>query len=104
MIEHSDHINRYIIGNSNRVKPFPTANMERLDDENYIVRPLTLEEIKLYVRKTKEKAPRSTKINKQILEKCTNKTLEQLTNIFSACLSAGYFPNVFKNAIIKFIP
>ncbi len=38
------------------------------------------------------------------MEKCTNKTLEQLKNLFNACLSAGYFPNVFKEAIIKFIP
>ncbi len=31
-------------------------------------------------------------------------TLEQLKNILNACLSAGYFPNYFKEAIIKFIP
>ncbi len=52
----------------------------------------------------KEKTPGSTKINKEILEKCTEKTLEQLKNIFDACLSAGYFPNVFKEATVKFIP
>ncbi len=56
------------------------------------------------VRRTKKKTPGSTKINKQILEKCTDKTLEQLKNIYNACLSAGYFPNGFKEAIIKFIP
>lgn len=38
------------------------------------------------------------------MQNCTHKTLVQLTNIFNACLSAGYFPNVFKEAIIKFIP
>ncbi len=57
----------------------------------------------MYIRRTKKKAPGFTKINKIILEKCTDKTLEP-KNIFNACLSAGYFSNVFKEAIIKFIP
>ncbi len=39
-----------------------------------------------------------------MLEKCTDKILEQLTNIFNACFSAGYFPLSFKKALIKFIP
>ncbi len=43
-------------------------------------------------------------INIQILQNCTNKTLEQLKNIFNACLSTRYFPDIFKEAIIKFIP
>ncbi len=30
--------------------------------------------------------------------------MEQLKNILNACLSAGYFPNCFKEAIIRFIP
>ncbi len=47
----------------------------------------------MYIRKTKKKAPASTKINKLILKNCTDKTLEQLKN---ACLSVGYFLNGFK--------
>ncbi len=30
--------------------------------------------------------------------------MEQLTNLYNACYSAGYFPQVFKKATIKFIP
>ncbi len=52
----------------------------------------------------KKKTPGSIKINKEILSKCTDKALKQLINIFNACLSTGYFPNIFKHAIIKFIP
>ncbi len=53
---------------------------------------------------SKNKAPGFSKINKLILENITDKALPQLKYIFSACYSAGYFPNIFKTAIIKFIP
>ncbi len=52
--------------------------MTRLNTESYHTREITLEEIKTYIRRSKKKAPGSTKINKQILEKSTDKTLEQL--------------------------
>ena len=73
--------------------------MDRLNTEQYHTREIT------YIRRSKKKAPGFTKINKQILEKCTDKSLEQLKNIFNACWSAGFFfPNTYKEAIIKFIP
>ncbi len=49
--QHSEHINRYITVNSNRVKSFPTANIERLDNENNLTREITLE-VKMYIRRT----------------------------------------------------
>ncbi len=76
--QHSDHIDRYINVNINRINSFPTADMNRLNMESYHNREITLEEIKAYIRTSKKKAPGSTKINKQILEKFTDKTLEQL--------------------------
>ncbi len=102
--QHSDHINRYITVNNNRVNTFPTVDLSRINTEDYHTREITIEEIKTYIQRSKRKAPGSTKINNQILQKCTHKTLAQLKNIFNACLSIGYFPNIFKEAIIKFIP
>lgn len=78
--------------------------MDRIHTDNYHTRAITLEEIKTLIKRTKRKTPGSTKISKVILEKCTEKTLNQLKNIFNACYSAGYFPKCFKEAIIKFIP
>ena len=101
---HSDHIDRYINIYNNRIKPYPTASNNRLNSDNNHTREITLEEIKMFIRLTKKKTPGTTKINKTILENCTEKTLEQLKNIFNACYSAGYFPNCFKEAVIKFIP
>ncbi len=104
--QHSDHVNGYINVNNNRVNIFPTVDLNRLNTEDYNTREITLEEIKTCIRRSKKKAPGSTKINIQILQNCTHKTLERLKkkNIFNACLSIGYFPNVFKEAVIKFIP
>ncbi len=101
---HSDHIDRYINIFNNRTKPFPTANTNRLNVDTNYTKEITLEEIKMFIRRSKKKTPGSTKINKTILENSTSKTLEQLKNIFNACYSAGYFPNCFKEARIKFIP
>ncbi len=77
--DHSaEHIERYINVNNNRVKAYPTANSNRVNTEIYCIREITLEEIKTLIRRSKKKAPGSTKIKKLILEKCTDNALEQL--------------------------
>ncbi len=61
-------------------------------------------EIRSFIRRFKNKAPGSSKINKVILENIPDKALDHLKHIFNTCYSAGYFPQIFKSAIIKFIP
>ncbi len=99
--QHSNHINAYINVNINRVKFFQTVDTSRLNIQNYHTREITTEEIRGCIRKFENKAPGTSKINKQILEKYTDKAIEQLKNIFNACYSTGYFPHLFKNAMIK---
>ncbi len=98
--DHYEHIERYIKVNNIRVKAYPTTNFNRLNAEIYCTGEITLEEIKTLIRRSKKKAPGLTKINKLILEKCT----DNLKNIFNACFLARFFPNSFKVAIIKFVP
>ncbi len=76
--------------------------LNRLNTEDCHTREITLGKIKTYIRRSKKKVPGSN-LNFQ-LKKGTYKTLEQLKNIFSACLSIGYFPSVSKEARVKFIP
>lgn len=101
---HSDHVDAYININQERVSAFPTSDLRRLNNENYHIREIDKEEIKSYISRFKNKAPGSSKINKIILEHLTDKAIDQLKNIFNACFSAGFFPQTFKAAIIKFIP
>lgn len=98
--DHSEHIDRYINANNNRVQSFPTANMNELNTD-FNTREITVEEIKGFIRRSKKKTPGSTKINKEILEKCTDKTLDQLKNIFNACLSAGTFLTCLKRQLLN---
>ncbi len=102
--QHSDHIDAYINVNYHRVTSCPTSNLSRLSNENFQTREIEKEGIKRYIQKFKNKAPGFSKISKVILQNCTDKALEQLKNLYNACYSAGYFPQIFKRAIIKFIP
>ncbi len=52
---HSDHIDQYINIHDNRVKPFPTVNINRINNETYQTKEITIEEIKLFIRKSKRK-------------------------------------------------
>lgn len=101
---HSEHINSYINIYHHRINPFPNVELNRLDNDDFHTREIDITEIKRYIKRSKNKAPGDSRINKLTLEKCTDKTLQQLTNIFNASFSAGYFPSRFKKAIIKFIP
>ncbi len=47
---HSQHIDRYITANENKVKSFPTANLNRINNESIYMREITLEELKTYIR------------------------------------------------------
>ena len=102
--QHSTHIETYIQLHSHRTKPFFNSDFTRLDNHSFYTRPVTPEEIKKHINKFKNKAPGSSSINKNVLEKCPNKTIKALTNIFNACLSIGHFPKILKSAVIKFIP
>ncbi len=48
---HSDHSDEYINIYSNRIKSYSTANLTRLNTDNYHTREITLEEIKTYIRR-----------------------------------------------------
>ncbi len=103
-VQHSEHIETYLQIQEHRTTPYNTTDLTRLNNTNAHTRPITIEEIKRYLRRTKNKAPGSSKINKIVLEKCPEKAIVTLTNILNACFSIGHFPTVFKKAVIKLIP
>ncbi len=45
--DHSGNIDRYINANNSRVQSFPTANMNRLNTEDFNTRATTVEEKKV---------------------------------------------------------
>lgn len=100
---HSDHITAYINTQHDRITPHDNVDLSRLNN-NFYDREISTEEITRHIRRMKNKAPGSTNITKEILEKCPPAAINNLRDIFNACLATGYFPNQFKEATIKFIP
>ena len=101
--QHSQHIEAYINIYKNKVKTYNRSDRSRLRNNCFYTRPINKEEIKRQLKRIKNKAPGSSRINKTVLEYCTEKSIDMLTNIFNACFSIGLFPTSFKKAIIKFI-
>ena len=52
----------------------------------------------------KKKAPGESKIGHQIIKQLPDNIIEYIQNIFNASLCCGYFPRMFKSAILKLIP
>ncbi len=75
-----------------------------LNNNNFYTRLITSDDVRKRIRQTRSKAPGHSKINKTVLEKCPDNAIEMLTNIYNASFTAGHFPNIFKKAVIKFIP
>lgn len=53
------------------------------------------------MRKT---CPGSSGFNKTILQQLPQRAIQNLTNIYNATISAGYFPDTWKKATLKLIP
>lgn len=85
-------------------QPYNNINLARLNGDNPLTAPITRNTIIAKIRSfKKKKAPGHSKINKLILEKLPINMLDTLKDILNAALSAGYFPQKFKHAIIKML-
>ena len=96
-------ISEFINQNIERITPYETANLERLNAENPLTKPITLAEVKNIIQKFKNKAPGCSGINKALLLQLPNEILEELTFIFNLALAMGYFPDLFKYSLLHFI-
>ena len=85
-----------------KIQPEDNINF---DQENPPIAPVKAEEVKARISNLKKKkSPGASKINAQILQHLTPNFIEQITNIFNACISTGHMPKAFKEAIIVLIP
>ncbi len=102
--ENTIHVNNYLHRNQQRITPFPTENLNTLNNNNFFTRPITIQEVKRHIRKTKNKAPGQSRIIKAVIEQCPDRVIHMLVNIYNTAFASGYFPNIFKRAVISFIP
>lgn len=97
----TENIEAQVTQNADNHTPYHTANIDRLNEH---CPPITLGEFNKTLRTFKQKAPGSSGITTKQLHYLPLNMRQYLINIFNWSLSAGYFPNPFKHAIMIFIP
>lgn len=99
-----EEILEYLNTHRERITPYETIDLTRLDPENPVIKPITLRNVKRTIQTFKNrKAPGESRINKEILTQLPDIILEHYTHIINAALATGLFPQDFKHAIIKML-
>ena len=92
-------VNQHIRQHLEEFQEEETMEFNRLDWDNTLISPVMTEEVKARITQ-KEKSTRSQQNNAQLLEHAKPNIIQQITNICNACISTGYFPKAFKEAIM----
>ncbi|XP_076324330.1 uncharacterized protein LOC143232599 [Tachypleus tridentatus] len=83
---------------------FPITLKSDNHPHSYYTRPITITEIKLILKKIKNKAPGPDCISNQVLKNLSDTNLKHLVSVFNLSLLSGYYPNIWKSALIRVIP
>ena len=95
----------FLTNNIQRTFPYDYSDLSRLDNENSpLTSPITNDEINGIITYIKKTCPGQSGINKTILKNLPPHAITRLKHIFNASLASGYFPDAFKEAVIKLIP
>ena len=97
-------VNDYLRENSHRMRPYPKANKNRLDNNDPLTKPLSLWEMLQIIKNFKNKAPGESGVNKFILLQLPHNALQRLNDIINLLLSMGYFSIIFKNGHMVLTP
>ena len=100
---HEATINNYLRDNGYRIKPYQYANLNRLDENNFLTKPIKSVDIKQIIKSFKNKAPGESQVNKLLLSNITDKMIDKFKYILNLSLSMGYYPMYFKSGILCLI-
>lgn len=103
-----DHMENEIVlhnirNNTHRTIPYNNSDITRLNTQHTDT-TITTEELKNIIKQLKRTSPGRSGINKTILTHLPDTAIIRLTEIFNSTISAGYFPDKWKNGIIRLIP
>ena len=102
--EHKEIVNNYVSDNEDQIIPFERSNLNRLNADSYLLRPVTNQDIKIIIKEFKHKAPGKSGITKLLLMKIPEIAITKFKDIINATISMGYFPIILKNGLIILIP
>ena len=101
---HIQNINNWNTLNNDIIKPLNTINLNNLNKNHILTKPITLTETSIFLKKIKSKAMGPTKISREILEHTPIKTGIHITRLYNATLATGHFPQALKTAHLFLIP
>ena len=89
--------------NKGKISPHKTIDYERLKSTG-LDKKITDEEVKSSIKSFKQRAPGFSGITADHMKHLPNSMIKELTNLYNSILCTGYFPPIFKHAIIIMIP
>ena len=96
-------VNEYLEANKRRMQPYTCTDLNRLDPNDYLTRPIENYQIKQIIKNFKDKSPGYSGIRKSILDQLPSIAVEKFREIHNLALSMGYFPQIYKLAILCLI-
>ena len=95
--EHERRIDRYMDNHYYEAEPYARPDWDRLNEEDYMIKPATDEEIKRIIQSFKNnKSPGESKINKILLIQLPDNAITRYRKIINSAFSMGYFPIILK--------
>ena len=101
-IEHIHTIQDQVSNNIHLTFPYNTGDLTRLHPVDFP--PITIKELQRTLKTFKQKAPGPTGITTLQLKHLPKNMIHYLLYIFNHSISAGYFPDSLKHAIMIFLP
>ena len=96
-------VRTFLNANVARLSPHATADPARFTGDAALACRISAQEVRGALRGSKATAPGQSGINKLILSRLPDSAMERLTAIMNASLSAGYFPDQWKEAHMRMI-
>ena len=105
--ENFDQINERIVmeymqRNVNKLRPYEFADLNRLEEENPLIRRVTMQDVITIINSFKNKAPGISGIRKRILKELPRIAIERFATLTNLNISMGYYSIVFKNGLMVF--
>ena len=102
--ENERHVEDCLQRNNHRMTPYEMANINRLDANDPLTRPITLHDIHKIIVGFKNRAPGESGISKLILAKLPKVALHRYNQMPNLLMSMGYFSKCYKNGLMVLTP
>ena len=102
-LAHERRIEAYLADNIERTIPYALTDLRRLEDNNPLTKKIEIYHIKSVLGKMKDKSPGKSGIRKNLITQMPIIALQKLKDILNLSLSMGYFPDLFKIALLCLI-